>query len=461
MAHLGIISIAILLGIAAISYRIATRSMLAKAKNGAKPKALPHHYGIYSAMLSSIPAMFFILLILLLSDRPILAILQHDLQQILQDYNYADISLAKQLLASYLTSPQQISNIQPSLIAAAAHYQQLHGIASAAYVAIFACLTITALTYVKYRHTPKFHAREAVEFWLKIIIALASIIAILTTLGIVLSLLFESIRFFQKIPPAEFLFGLKWSPQISIRENQVGASGVFGAVPLFAGTFLITAVAMTVAGPLGLLSAIYMSEYASKKFRNYTKPLLELLAGIPTVVYGFFASLIVAPLLKTWGAQIGLDVAAESALAAGIVMGIMILPFISSLSDDVISAVPMNMREGSYALGATKAETVIKVLIPAALPGIAGAFLLAISRAIGETMIVVMASGLVANLTANPLQAVTTVTTQIATLLVGDQEFDNPKTLAAFALGLALFFITMLLNAVAMWIVRRYKEQYE
>jgi phosphate transport system permease protein len=224
---------------------------------------------------------------------------------------------------------------------------------------------------------------------------------------------------------------------------------------------LISGIAMLVAVPIGLMSAVYLAEYASREFRAVAKPVLEVLAGIPTVVYGFFAALTVAPFVRDSGALLGLDVASESALAAGLVMGIMIIPFVSSLSDDVINAVPQAMRDGAYGLGATKSETVKQVVLPAALPGIVGGVLLAVSRAIGETMIVVMAAGLAANLTANPLKTVTTVTVQIVTLLVGDQEFDSPKTLAAFALGLILFIATLILNVIALHVVRKYREQYE
>jgi phosphate transport system permease protein len=286
-------------------------------------------------------------------------------------------------------------------------------------------------------------------------------VAIVTTIGIVLSVLFEAIRFFNSVSVLEFIFGTSWSPQTSIRVGQVGSSGSFGAVPLFLGTMLISLIAMFIAVPIGLMTAIYLSEYATPKFRTMAKPALEVLAGIPTVVYGFFAALTVAPFIRDIGESIGLNVASESALAAGIVMGVMIIPFVSSLSDDVIRAVPQAMRDGSLALGATRSETIKKVIIPAALPGIVGSVLLAASRAIGETMIVVMAAGLAANLTVNPLEAVTTVTVQIVTLLTGDQEFDSPKTLAAFALGLMLFVTTLLLNVIALHVVRRYREQYE
>jgi phosphate transport system permease protein len=306
--------------------------------------------------------------------------------------------------------------------------------------------------------SPAIHRVERV---VRALLFLGSLVAVVTTLGIVLSLLFEALRFFGKVPWSEFLFGLEWSPQTAMRADQVGSSGSFGAVPLFAGTLLISGIAMAVATPIGLLSAFYMAEYAKPEVRNILKPMLEILAGIPTVVYGFFAALTVAPFVREFGTWLGLNVASESALAAGVVMGIMIIPFVSSLSDDVINAVPQSLRDGAYGLGATQAETIRNIIVPAALPGIAGAVLLAVSRAIGETMIVVMAAGLAANMTVNPFEAVTTVTVQIVTLLIGDQEFDSAKTLAAFALGLVLFVITLILNVIALRIVQKYREKYD
>ncbi len=303
--------------------------------------------------------------------------------------------------------------------------------------------------------------RRPLEKLVKLMLFLASVLAIFVTLGIVASMAFETWQFFQRVSVREFLFGLEWSPQTAIRADQVGSSGSFGAVPLITGTLLISAIAMAVAAPTGLISAIYLSEYASARVRGWVKPLLEMLAGIPSVVYGFFAALVVAPFIRMTGGQLGLEVASESALAAGLVMGVMIIPLISSLSDDVINAVPNALREASLGMGATQAETIKKVIVPAAIPGIAGSFLLAASAAIGETMIVVMAAGLAANLTANPLEAVTTVTAQIVALLTGDQEFDSAKTLSAFALGLLLFATTLLLNMIAMRIVNKYREQYD
>jgi phosphate transport system permease protein len=308
-----------------------------------------------------------------------------------------------------------------------------------------------------------FRARTSVERWMNGLLVGASLIAIFTTLGIVLSLLFESLRFFALVPPTDFLFGLSWSPQMAIRADQAGSSGAFGSIPLFWGTILIGAIiAMIVAIPLGLMSAIYLTQYASQRARAIIKPVLEILAGVPTVVYGYFAALTVAPWIREFGIAIGISSASsESALAAGLVMGIMIIPFVSSMADDSIAAVPQAMSDGSLALGATRSETIRKVLLPAALPGVVGGVLLAVSRAIGETMIVVMAAGLAANLTLNPFESVTTVTVQIVQLLTGDQEFDSAKTLAAFALGLVLFLITLVLNLIALTVVRRYREAYE
>jgi phosphate transport system permease protein len=300
---------------------------------------------------------------------------------------------------------------------------------------------------------PNYKLRRKIETVILCLLAAASAVAVLTTIGIVLSVVYESLRFFSEVPLWQFLFGTTWAP--------TAEPGQFGIIPLFGGTLLITLIAIIIAAPLGLYSAIYLAEYASPRFRKLAKPILELLAGIPTVVLGFFAALTVAPLLRRAGEALGLSVASESALAAGLVMGMMIVPLISSLADDIINAVPQSLRDGSYAMGATKSETIKRVVLPAALPGIVSAFILATSRAIGETMIVVMAAGLAANLSFNPLAAVTTVTVQISTLLVGDQEFDSAKTLAAFALGLALFVTTLILNVIALRVVRKYKEQYE
>jgi len=337
-------------------------------------------------------------------------------------------------------------------------------------IALCLCVYALAITWVKIN--PELRARRKVENIFTLFLLLCSCIAILTTVGILASVVFESVQFFQKVPITEFLFGLHWSPQVAIRADQVGGSCAFGAVPLFVGTLMISVIAMIVAIPAGLMSAIYLSEYASRPMRGVIKPLLEILAGIPTVVYGFFAALTVAPIIRenvewlggSWMFELmglSVEVSSESALAAGLVMGVMIIPFISSLSDDVINAVPQSLRDGALGLGSTHSETIRRVVLPAALPGIVGGILLAVSRAIGETMIVVMAAGLTANLTVNPLESVTTVTVQIVTMLVGDQAFDSAKTLSVFALGLMLFLVTLVLNIYSLHVVKKYREQYE
>jgi phosphate transport system permease protein len=349
----------------------------------------------------------------------------------------------------------------------AASYASLYSMGRFAILGIGSALGIVSLLLVLVRISATFRARNLFERFVIAVLILCALVAILTTIGIVFSVAWETYRFFfdtalkGRPTVTGFLFGTEWNPQAALRADQGDIKTAFGFIPLLTGTLLITFIAIIVAGPLGLFSAIYLSEYATPRFRTIAKPILEILAGIPTVVLGFFAALTVAPYIRGWGEGLGLDVASESALAAGLVLGMMIIPFISSLSDDVINAVPQSLRDGAYALGATKSETIKKVILPAALPGIVSAFMLAISRAIGETMIVVMAAGLAANLTFNPLEAVTTITVQIKTILVGDQEFDSAKTLAAFALGFVLFFFTLILNIIAQQIVRRYREQYD
>ncbi len=331
-------------------------------------------------------------------------------------------------------------------------------------IGIWATLTagilVAALAFlgVRSRITTDFRARNAFEKFVHALLIGASVIAILTTVGIVFSVLYETLIFFTKVSPVDFFFGTSWSPTI----DPVDGPLFFGALPLFVGAIVIMLIAILVAGPVGLFAAIYLAEYATPRFRAWAKPVLEVLAGIPTVVFGFFAALTVAPFIKSVAESVGVPADADNALAAGIVMGVMIIPFISSLSDDVITAVPQSLRDGSYAMGATKSETVKKVVLPAALPGIVSAFMLAISRAIGETMIVVMAAGLSgAVLKFNPLEGLTTVTVQIKKMLAGDQEFDSAKTLSAFALGFMLFFFTLALNMIAQRIVRKYREQYD
>ena len=347
------------------------------------------------------------------------------------------------------------------ILNAAEHYASIKYVSSISFYLSILIVMILGVMFASRKLQPSFRAQQSIENYVKYFLFFCSSVAVLTTVGIVFSLLFESLRFFSDVSVFEFLFGTKWYPYIPIREGQSGSLGSFGAVPIFAGTFLVMIVAMCVATPIGLFTAIYLAEYASPRLRRIIKPLLEILAGVPTIVYGFFAFVTVAPFVKTFGQSIGIDASPTSALAAGLVMGIMIIPFISSLSDDVINSVPQSLREGSLGIGANKAETIKRVILPAALPGIVGAFLLGVSRAIGETMIVVVAAGTAPNLTANPFENVTTVTVQIVIALIGDQEFDDPRTLSAFALGLVLFVITLILNIFALRIVKKYRERYE
>jgi len=423
--------------------------------------SLPGHYGLLAALWSGLPALLIVLLWLVVQDKVLLALATTQLPTAIADLSSDGFALFLNDVRNVIAGNIPASQVSNETAKVAAEYLRLRQMSQLALTALAFSVAVIALFIVRGRITPELRARNSVERVFEAMLFLCSLVAVLTTLGIILSVVFEASRFFNIVPITEFLFGTRWSPQMAIRADQVGSSGAFGAVPLFAGTLLISAIAMLVAVPVGLFSAIYLAEYAPANLRKVVKPLLEVLAGVPTVVYGFFAVTTVGPILRVWGESVGLSVAGESALAAGLVMGIMIIPFVSSLADDMITAVPQSLRDGAYALGATRSETIKQVVLRAALPGIVGGVLLAISRAIGETMIVVMAAGLSANLTANPLEAVTTVTVQIVTLLVGDQEFDSPKTLAAFALGLMLFVVTLVLNVIALYVVRKYREQYE
>ena len=428
------------------------------------PHSRPNQHGTFLAIATVLPAFLLVVVWSIAQPRIENAIVLDRFAGELADANLpqreAFLRDARAIAGSAITSA-----VDETREAAAALYARLDTVGTWLLVLASVALVVAGFLWGYRQIAPRFRARTFNERTIRIALMLCSAVAIATTLGIVLSLIFESLRFFSMVPLDAFLFGLNWSPQSAFVGAGAEATGTnplaFGAVPLFAGTLLITFVAMLVAAPIGLMAAIYLSDYASPRVRSIAKPLMEILAGIPTVVYGFFAALTVAPFFRNAGESIGLSVSSESALAAGLVMGIMIIPFVSSLSDDVINSVPQSLRDGSAAMGATKSETIRKVVLPAALPGIVSALLLAVSRAIGETMIVVMAAGLAANLTINPLEAVTTVTVQIVTLLVGDQEFDSAKTLAAFALGLVLFVITLTLNVIALQVVRRYREQYD
>lgn len=427
--------------------------------------SLPFYYGSLTAFWCALPSLL-VLLVWSVFDGMIIEGMVHALvpPEAIEAAG-GNMGLVMNQVHNVAVGNVPAESVDPGIASAAQRLNSLEQINRWAATVVALCLALLGALVVWIRITPQLKARAKVENIFRWMLMACASLAVLTTIGIVLSVLFESLRFFQRVPVTEFLFGLEWSPQTAIRADQQGSSGSFGAVPLFTGTLLIAGIALLLAVPTGLMIAIYLTEYAGPRTRDIIKPVLEVLAGIPTVVYGFFAALTVAPLVRDLGVNLGLDnwitISSESALAAGLVMGVMIIPFVSSLSDDVINAVPQSLRDGALGLGSTRSEVVKLVVIPAALPGIVGSVLLAASRAIGETMIVVMAAGLAANLTANPFDAVTTVTVQIVTLLVGDQEFESAKTLAAFALGLVLFVVTLGLNYFALYIVRKYREQYE
>lgn len=468
----------VLLSLTLFSYWFGIKRSL-KVAGGAEFRkdltCLPEQFGLLTAMVCGLPALVTLLIFNSAEQFVIEQLLTSTLPVNIQTLSSIDLGLYLnniRSLASSETSQALIQSIESQELASqgivlqgqykgALTLQTLNQQATWLKTALVLIIAVVSVIVLVRKFHLTFKARQKSETIIRTLLIASSAIAILTTLGIVVSVLFESIQFFKSVSPAEFMFGTQWSPQTAMRSDQVGGSGSFGAIPLFAGTLLITFIAMLLAVPVGLMIAIYLSQYASAKLRSFAKPMLEVLAGIPTVVYGFFAALTVAPVIRDLGESFGLSVASESALAAGLVMGTMIIPFVSSLSEDAISAVPKALKEASLGMGATNSETVVKVLLPAALPGIVGAILLAVSRAIGETMIVVMAAGMAANLTANPLDSVTTVTVQIVTLLTGDQEFDSPKTLAAFALGLMLFITTLGLNILALKVVRKYREQYD
>lgn len=428
---------------------------------GGSVHSLPNYHGAFVAIWVGVPALILVLLWTAFQGSVIDGLLLAGLPA---EMTETASQAQKNLLLSEIrnvASGQIFTQPPPAIVEAAERLTRLEFITRVAMFVVALAVMMLALFLAQRSLAPRFRARNAVERGLSIFMIFCLIVAVLTTLGIISSLVYESWAFFKLVPPADFFFGLKWEPQIAIRADQVAGAGAFGAVPVFVGTLVISFIAMVVAIPIGIFTAIYLVEYAHDSVRKVVKPMLEILAGVPSVVYGFFAVLTVAPAIRNAGGLIGIGVSPNSALAAGLVMGVMIIPFVSSLSDDAIRAVPRSMRDGSLAMGATRAETMTKVLLPAALPGIMGGVLLAFSRAIGETMIVVMAAGLIASMNVNPLDSVTTVTVQIVSLLIGDTAFDNPKTLAAFALGLVLFVVTLGLNVVALTIVRRYREQYE
>lgn len=453
------LAFALLLSAAIAGYVMNRQAALALRDGGQRLHSLGMFHGLYALLLVMVPAIVVTLLWIAMQAGVINWLVMSGLPDGVMD-GVANPQLVLSEIQS-LAQGRVFGTPEPWKVEAAERMVSLRGLSGWLLVAVIAALSAGLLLTSRRSVSAQFRARQAVERIVMGLMITCSLVAIFVTIGIIFSLVFESIRFFSMVSLTEFLFGTRWEPQMPIRADQIAAEGAFGWLPVILGTIVITAVATFIAVPVGLMSAIYLNEFASRRFRAVAKPILEILAGIPTVVYGFFAILTVAPALRAAGAALGIPVAPNTALAAGSVMAIMLIPFISSFADDALSAVPQSLRDGSMALGATRAETVTKVLFPAAIPGIVGGVLLAVSRAIGETMIVLMAAGLIAKMTLNPLDSVTTVTVQIVTLLIGDTAFDSPKTLAAFALGLMLFIVTLCINILALRIVRKYREQYD
>lgn len=459
---MNLLLIGVLLAIMAIAYQIGlskSRSLAGKGRNSANLHSRPGYYGALVALWCGIPA-FLILIVWNMVEPTFLeqVVLNHLPENVSASLDPASLSVVIDRVQA-LASGFGVSDTPAAYeVAAAEQLAKFSTIGTFAKLAVVISAALAGLVWAKKHISQEFRARNQVEKMINIGLALCSGVAILTTLGIVMSMFGEAMRFFSFVSPLDFFFGTQWNPGFSTSGS---AEGSYGLLPLLWGTLMVSGIALLVAVPVGLMIAIYLAEYASPRFRSWAKPTIEVLAGIPTIVYGVFALMIIGPFLKSMGALVGLEINATSALTAGLVMGIMIIPFVSSLSDDIITQVPRALRDGSLGLGATKSETIRQVVLPAALPGIIGAFLLAASRAIGETMIVVLAAGNSPQLHANPLEAVSTVTITIVNQLTGDTDFASPQALVAFALGLTLFVITLGLNIVALIIVRKYREQYD
>jgi phosphate transport system permease protein len=444
-----------------IGYILNLRAARALRDGGARLHSLEGFHGGYAALMVLVPTFALILVWLLFQGTVIEFLVKASLPEgQLEGQGTGEVQLIMAEIRS-IAGGRVFGTPDQWKLNAAEWLQTLRATSAWLMVAATAGLGAFMLYLARGKVAADFRARQGFERIVHHLMVACSVAAIFVTIGIVASLSFETFRFFQMVPFWDFVLGTTWEPQIPIREDQIAAEGAFGMLPVFLGTLVIATVAMLIATPIGLLSAIYLHEFANHRVRAVVKPVLEILAGVPTVVYGFFAILVIAPALRNFGAEFGIPISSNTALAAGGVMGIMLIQFISSFADDALGAVPRSLRDGSLAVGATSAETVAKVLFPAAIPGIVGGVLLAVSRAIGETMIVVMAAGLIARMTINPLDSVTTVTVQIVTLLIGDTAFDNPKTLSAFALGMVLFLMTLVINVAALRIVRKYREIYD
>mgnify|MGYP001627762980 CR=1 FL=1 len=479
----------IVLAIAVIGYLLGRSRAMASA--GGDPRhlhSLPAYYGYNTALSVLVPAVGLLIAWLILqpmviqnavsgsipqdsyADTGALNLIMSDVRRVAEGLDLAvqkgvlDAEQASSMRTEFTNVRDRLgevgvalgSDVQSSVLSAAQEYRQLNSIGNSIRTVVILAVALAGFGFAFLRTNKDFRARNVVEKVVLALLIFAASIAILTTVGIVFSLVFNTIEFFKLYPWTDFFFGLTWAPSF-------GGGSELGILPLFWGTFYISIIALAVAVPIGLFAAVYLSEYASPAVRAFAKPMLEVLAGIPTIVYGLFALLTVGPaLVSVFGPEgLGWMGGSRAVITAGIVMGIMLIPFVSSLSDDIINSVPQAMRDGSLGLGATKSETIKQVVMPAALPGIVGAILLAASRAIGETMIVVLGAGAAARLSMNPFEAMTTVTAKVVSQLTGDADFASPEALVAFALGMTLFVITLCLNVFALWIVRKYREQYE
>lgn len=454
------IVVAVLLMLTAFAYQFGMmRSRKLASGSGARMHSRPGYYGSMVALWCAIPAFAVFVLWSLFEPGIVRAMVLSQLPPEMAAMSGQEIQVFMRRVQALAAGGAVAGTPTTFEMAAAEQMARLSATGRMSMIALAASLGAAGLVLAWRRINPTLRARNQVETVVKALLIVCSTIAILTTVGIVLSMVGEAVRFFSFVPPSEFFFGTVWNPRFATVGSS--AQGQFGLLPLLWGTLMVSIIALIVAVPTGLMTAIYLAEYAPGWFRSVAKPVIEVLAGIPTIVYGFFALVMVGPFFYNLGESVGIDIRATSALTAGVVMGIMIIPFVSSLSDDIITQVPKAMRDGSLGLGATRSETIRRVVLPAALPGIVGAFLLAASRAIGETMIVVLAAGNSPVLHANPFEAVSTVTVTIVNQLTGDQDFASPQSLVAFALGLTLFVITLGLNVVALYIVRKYREQYE
>ena len=456
---MNLVLLATVLIVMALAYQIGLARSKAVAEGGMRLHSRPGYYGMLVALWCGLPALLLFGLWSLFQESLVEMLVVRQFPAELASLGERELQMLMRRIGALASGQGLVGEVEAYEVAAAEQMARLDSIGRLIMLAAMAVVAVIGLVVARRQVTPRLRARNHIERLVMLLLALSSGVAILTTVGIVLSMIGEAIHFFSFVSPVDFFFGTVWNPRFSTAGS--GAQGQFGLLPLLWGTLMVSVIALLVAVPLGLMTAIYMAEYAPRWLRSVAKPIIEVLAGIPTIVYGFFALVVIGPFLSGIGELVGIDIRATSALTAGLVMGIMIIPFVSSLSDDIITQVPKSLRDGALGLGATKSETIRQVVLPAALPGIVGAFLLAASRAIGETMIVVLAAGNNPVLHANPFEAVSTITVTIVNQLTGDMDFSSPQSLVAFALGLTLFVITLGLNVIALVVVRKYRQQYE